>query len=197
MRNCKGVMLTSFYSSEELRDLGFGFVGRDVKLSRKASFYNSSRISIGDFTRIDDFCVLSAGEQGITLGRNIHIAVYTSLIGQGEILIGDFANLSSRVAVYSSNDDYSGEFMTNPTLDKQYTNISSDPVTIGNHVIIGSGSIILPGVVLHEGSCIGALSLVNKDCEAFKVYAGVPVRYIKDRSRNLLDVAEKMLTRGR
>ncbi|TRZ49948.1 acyltransferase [bacterium] len=185
-------MLTSFYDHAELLQMGFASIGKNVRLSRKASFYNPGRISIGDFSRIDDFCVLSTGAGGIEIGRNVHIAVYTSLIGQGKIQIGNFANLSSRVAVYSSNDDYSGEYMTNPTVDSRYTRVHSTPVTIGEHVIIGSGSIILPGVTLDEGVSIGALSLVNKDCEAFKIYAGTPARYLKDRSRNLLKLAEKL-----
>lgn len=184
-------MLTSFYSIHELQGMGFGRVGCDLKISRKASFYNPSRIFIGNFSRIDDFCVLSAGQASIEIGRNVHIAIYTSLIGQGKIEIGDFANLSSRVAVYSSNDDYSGEFMTNPTVSSQYTNVYSAPVSIGKHVIIGSGSIILPGVTLAEGVSIGALSLVNRSCESFKIYAGVPARYLKDRSQGLLKLADK------
>ncbi len=172
--------------------MGFASIGKNIRLSRKASIYNPDRISIGNFSRIDDFCVLSAGNEGIEIGRNVHVAIYTSLIGKGKIQIGNFANLSSRVTVYSSNDDYSGEYMTNPTVDSRFTHVYSAPVTIGEHVIVGSGSIILPGVTLGEGVSIGALSLVNKDCEAFKIYAGTPVRYLKDRSRNLLKVAKKL-----
>jgi len=188
-------MLTSFYTPAELTTMGFASLGKEVKLSRKASFYSPEKISIGDFSRIDDFCVLSAGTDGIEISRNVHIAVYTSLIGQGKIRIANFANLSSRVAIYSSNDDYSGEHMSNPTVDSKYTNVYSAPVTIGEHVIIGSGSIVLPGVTLGEGTVIGALSLVNKDCERFRIYAGVPAKYLKDRSRNLLDLAANLLKR--
>jgi len=185
-------MLTSFYSSEELNNIGFGFIGKEVKISRHATFYNPENISIGNFTRIDDFCVLSSGSGGIEIGRNVHIAVYVSLIGKAKISIGDFANLSSRVGIYSSSDDYSGEFLSNPTVDEKYTRVNSSPVNIGNHVIVGSGSVVLPGVTLEQGVSIGALSLVNKDCEAFKIYAGTPIRYIKDRSRKLLKLAGKL-----
>jgi galactoside O-acetyltransferase len=185
-------MLTSFYNANELLEMGFGSIGKKTQISRKSSFYNPGEISIGDFSRIDDFCVLSAGSGGIEIGRHVHIAVYTLLIGQGSIQIGNFANLSSRVAIYSSNDDYSGEYMTNPTVETRFTRVHSAPVTIGEHVIIGAGSIILPGVTLKDGVSIGALSLVNKDCEAFKIYAGTPAHYLKDRSRNLLKLTEKL-----
>lgn len=195
MPDCEGRMLTSFYDPSELLEMDFNSLGKNVRLSRKASFYNPSGISIGDFSRIDDFCVLSAGAGGIEIGRNVHIAVYTSLIGQGKIQIGNFSNLSSRVAVYSSNDDYSGEYLTNPTVDSEFTNVTHAPVYIGKHVIIGAGSIVLPGVTIGEGVSVGALSLINKDCEPFKIYVGVPAKAIKDRSRKLLDLEKQFLAK--
>ncbi|MFA5160822.1 MAG: acyltransferase [Elusimicrobiales bacterium] len=189
-------MTVSFYGENELRAMGFKSLGTGVKLSRKASYYNTANISIGDYTRIDDFCVLSAGEGGIEIGRNVHIAVFCLLIGQGAIRLGEFSNLSSRVAVYSNNDDYSGEYMTNPTVGSKYTNVLSAPVSIGRHVIVGCGVIILPGVTIGEGASIGALSLVLKNCEPFKIYVGVPAKYLKDRSRELLEVEKQFLLDG-
>jgi galactoside O-acetyltransferase len=177
----------AYLDQQELRGLGFKRLGSDVQLSDKASVYGATRIEIGDNARIDDFCVLSAGEGGISIGKHVHVAVYTSLIGAGRIEIGDFANLSSRVSVYSSNDDYSGECMTNPTVPAEYTNVAKLPVTIGSHVIVGSGSVILPGVTLHSGAAVGALSLVRSDCDAFGIYAGVPAKRIGDRKRGLLE----------
>lgn len=176
-----------FLSQESVAHMGFAHVGRNVKISDRASFYGISRISIGDNTRIDDFCVLSAGEGGIHVGRNVHIAVFSSLMGGGAIYLEDFSNISSRVAVYSSNDDYSGEFMTNPTVPSEFTGVVHAPVRIGRHVIIGSGSVILPGVTLEDGVAIGALSLVRKDCEAFGIFGGVPARRIGVRRQKLLE----------
>lgn len=48
------------------------------------------------------------------IGNYIHIAVYSSLIGSGRITLMDYSNISSRVSIYSSNDDYSGNYMSNP-----------------------------------------------------------------------------------
>jgi dTDP-4-amino-4,6-dideoxy-D-glucose acyltransferase len=178
---------------EEINNLGFAKVGRNVLLSNKSSYYNCSQIEIGDFVRIDDFCVLSAGSGGISIGRNVHIAVYSSLIGSGKIILGEFSGLSSRVSVYSSNDDYSGSAMTNPTIPAEFTNVTHDDVIIGRHVIIGSGSIILPGVVIEEGAAIGALSLVKKNCQPFTIYVGFPLKRIGARKQKLLEVEKSFL----
>lgn len=178
----------SFYSEEELRSLGLGGAGKSVRLSSKASIYNAASIRLGDNVRIDDFCVLSAGEGGIEVNKHVHIAAFSSLIGRGRITLGDYSNISSRVSIYSSSDDYSGEWMTNPTLPSEFTGVTHADVHIGRHAIVGAGSVILPGLVIADGCAIGALSLVNKDCDPFGVYAGVPARRIGERKRCLLEL---------
>lgn len=181
----------SFYSTEELQTLGLARFGEDVRISKKASIYNPGRISIGNHVRIDDFCVLSAGEGGIEIGDYVHIAVYCSLMGAGKIKFDDFSGLSSRVSIYSSNDDYSGEHLTNPTVPSRFAGVEHSDVNICKHVIIGSGSVVLPGVILEDGVAIAALSLVSKNCSAFGVYSGN--RRIGERKRDLLELEKQLL----
>ncbi len=168
--------------------MGFDSFGTHVLISDKASIYNPGRISLGSHVRIDDFCVLSAGEGGISIGSFVHIAVFSVVIGKGRITIKDYSGLSSRVSIYSSNDDYTGRFMTNPTVPVKFTNVKHLPVTLEKHVIVGSGSVILPGVRLNEGVAVGSLSLVKGDCEAFTVYAGNPAEPIGRRRRSVLQL---------
>jgi len=173
--------------------MGFGAVGANALISDRASFYNCGNIFIGDNVRIDDFCVLSAGAGGIHLGSHIHVAVFTSMIGDGRITLADFCNLSSRVAIYSSTDDFSGATMTNPMVPKKFTGVQHAPVFLGEHVVIGSGSVVLPGVTIAEGAAVGALSLVKEDCDSFKIYAGAPAKAVRERKRDLLVLAEEFL----
>lgn len=180
-------------SRDAIEMLGFASVGENVQISDKASFYGSSRIELGSNIRIDDFCVLSAGINGIVVGNHVHIAVYSSLIGAGRISLSDFCNISSRVAIYSSNDDYSGGTMTNPTVPSEYTGVIHADVCLEKHVIVGCGSVILPGVTLEEGVAVGALSLVHRRCEAFGIYAGNPAKRIKNRKLDLLELEKKFM----
>lgn len=182
----------SFYSEGELAAIGFARVGRNVQISRKASFYGASRIEIGDYSRIDDFCVLSAGKGGIVIGRNVHIAVFSSLIGAERIELCDFSGLSSHVSVYSSNDDYSGAWMTNPTVPAEYTNVTSKPVRLERHVIVGAGSIVLPGVTIGEGTAVGSMSVVKRRCEPFSVYTGSPAKRMMARKTKFLELEEQL-----
>ncbi|WP_040551823.1 acyltransferase [Rheinheimera nanhaiensis] len=175
-------------NDKQIQSLGFKSLGKNVRISDKASIYNASNISLGDNVRIDDFAVLSAGDGGIRIGSHIHIAVYSSLIGAGSILIQDFSNLSSRVSVYSSSDDYSGASMTNPCISGKYKKVTHSPVVIEKHVIIGCGTVILPGAHLYEGVALGALSLAKGEYPEWSIYAGNPAKFIKERKKTALQL---------
>ena len=187
----------AFLDEQEIAALGFARVGRDVRISDAARFYNPSGIAIGDFSRIDDFCILSAGAGGIRLGRFVHVACYSSIIGEGAVVLEDYAGLSSRVSIYASGDDYSGLGMSNPTVPEDLRKVEVGDVLLERHVLIGAGSVLLPGVTLGEGAVVGALSLVASDLDAFGCYAGVPVRKIGQRHRNLLALGEELERRVR
>lgn len=182
---------TSFYSREELKQLGFKQLGKNVLISRKASIYGAEKMSIGNNVRIDDFCILSGK---IVIGDFVHIAAYSALFGGSEgIELKNFSGLSSRCVIYASSDDYSGEFLTNPTIPDKYTNVINKKVVLEKHVIIGTGSSIMPGVIVGEGSAVGSMSLVNKPLQSWGIYCGVPCRKVKDRSMTLLDIEKEFI----
>ena len=188
--------MSSFYSQSELLDLGFKSFGSDVKISRKASFYQTHMISFGDHVRIDDFCILSGGS-GIELGSYVHIAAYSALFGNEGIVLEDFAGLSARVTVYSASDDYSGMSLTNPTIPSEFlTHTNKGPVLLGRHAIIGTNSTILPNVRIGEGAAVGAHTLVSKSLDPWGVYFGIPAKFLKTRKKDLLEMEKKLLYSG-
>ena len=178
--------MTSFYSGEELREIGFKRIGKNVLISRHANIYSAQNICIGDNVRIDDFCILSGY---IVMGSNIHIAANCCLFaGEYGIEMKDFSGLSSRCAVYALTDDYSGQYLTNPTVPDEYRNVTGGMVTIGRHSLIGSGCTILPGITIEDGVSVGSMSLVNHDLPAWGIYVGIPCKRIKNRKKDLLQL---------
>ena len=181
----------SFLSKEELNKIGFKSIGKDVKVSSLASFYYPETIEIGDNSRIDDFCVLSGK---IKIGSFVHIAVHCSLSGgTAGIVFDDFSGLAYGCNVFTKSDDYSGETMTNPTIPMKYKNVNEKPIFISKHVIVGTNSIILPGVKIAEGCSIGAMSMVTKTTTPWNIYFGIPAKILKKRSRNLLEMEKQFL----
>ncbi len=51
-------------------------------------------------------------------------------------------------------------------------------VIIGNNVMIGANSTILPGVTIGDGAVVSAMTLVNKDVPAGAMAGGNPMRII-------------------
>jgi len=183
----------SFYGPEELAGLGLRGYGTEVRISRYSRIYGADRITVGSQVRIDDFSFIVGGV-GITIGSHTHIAPHACLIGGGGIEIEDFAGVSSRAAIYSVTDDYSGESLTNPWIPQRFKpRFQCAPVTLRRHALVGTCSTLLPGVELGEGVAVGAHSLVGRSCKPWGVYFGVPARRVAERSKRLLDWEQQFL----
>jgi galactoside O-acetyltransferase len=180
-----------FLNQEQLQVMGFKSLGRDVKVSDKASIIDASQIEIGDNSRIDDFCVVSGK---VSIGRNVHIAVFCNVAG-GEtgIRFEDFSGLAYGCHLFTQSDDYEGRTLTNPTVPDKYKRERKEPIVIGRHSNVGTNSLIFPGVIVAEGTSIGALSMVTKSTEAWSVYFGCPAEKIRARKRDLLKLEEEYL----
>jgi acetyltransferase-like isoleucine patch superfamily enzyme len=171
--------------------MGLKRCGTNVRISDRAAIYDADQIEIGDNSRIDDFCVVSGK---VRMGRNVHIAVFCNIAGGSEgVTIEDFAGLAYGCHVFSQSDDYSGRTLTNPTVPAIYKSETKKAVTVGRHCIVGTNSLILPGVTLGEGSCVGAMSMVTKSTEEWTVYFGIPAKRLKPRKRDLLALEQEYL----
>jgi acetyltransferase-like isoleucine patch superfamily enzyme len=174
-----------FLKEDELASLPFAKIGSRVLIDRTVSIVNLERLTIGDNVRIDAHTILVASG-GIEIGSHVHISANCYLAGGGGIRIHDFANLSSDVKLHSISDDYSGRTLTNATVPETFKDLTRAFIEVGRHAIIGSGAVVLPGVLVGEGAAIGALTLVSRSVEAWGIYAGNPARRLKDRSREIL-----------
>jgi galactoside O-acetyltransferase len=181
--------MNSFYSSDELKEIGFASIGENVLISKKTSIYSPQEISIGNNVRIDDFCILSGK---ITLNNYIHIAAYVALFAGGAgIEIHDFSGISSKSTVYAVTDDYSGSALTNPTIPDKYRFVQNAKVLIKKHVLIGASCLVLPGVTLEEGSAFGAMTLIHKDSKPWSMNVGIPFKKVKDRLKDIIVLEEE------
>jgi 3-oxoacyl-[acyl-carrier protein] reductase len=107
-------------------------------------------------------------------------------------VFGNYSGISSGVKLFGGCDDFSGEFLTNPTVPSKYLNVATGDIILEDHALVGASTIILPNVVLREGTAIGALSLVKKSTEPWKMYVGSPIKYVKDRKRRCLDLQKEL-----
>lgn len=182
----------TFYTEEELKYIGIKKYGYNVKISRNAILYNPDELEVGNNVRIDDFTTISGK---VVIGDYVHIAQFCGLYGGTKgIIMDDFSGLSARVVIYATSNDYSGESLTNPTVPMKYKKGDTNAnVHLCKHVIVGTTSVVLPGVVIGEGCSIGAMSMISKDCDPWGIYVGCPTKRIKERSKNLLKLEDKLV----
>ena len=181
--------MSSFYTEEELKKIGFKSVGHEVYISKKASIYSPEKISIGNHVRIDDFCILSGN---IEIGNYVHIAAYVALYGKEGIKISDFCGCSARCTIYSATDDFSGEYMVSPMVPEELTNVTGGKVILEKFVQLGVNTVVMPNLTIEEGTSVGAMSFINKSLEKWGIYVGIPCRRIKDRKKNIEDLSKNI-----
>lgn len=175
--------MNSFYSINELKDLGIKSFGTNVYISKYARIYHPENLIVGNHVRIDDFCILSGK---ITLGSHIHISAYCALYGKYGIVMKDFSGLSPRCTLFSASDDFNGDFLMSPMTNPIHNHIISGEIFLDKYSQIGANSTILPDVIVNEGAVAGAMSLITKNLDSWFVYAGIPVKKIKSRNKGLL-----------
>jgi acetyltransferase-like isoleucine patch superfamily enzyme len=184
-------MKSNFYTEVEVKKLGFKELGHNVLISRDAKFYSPETISIRNDVRIDDFCILSGD---IKIGSYVHIGAGTTFIaGKAGIEMEDFSQASHRVTIFAISDDFSGQSMIGPMVPSKYRNVMEGKVLLRKQTIIGSGSVVLPGVTVEEGSAIGAMTLLTRTTQPWKIYLGVPARMIGDRKQDVLQLEKEFL----
>jgi galactoside O-acetyltransferase len=181
-----------FFDENDLLSMGIKRVGHNVKISKVATVIGLEDIEIGNNVRIDDFTIIIASGGWVNIGSFVHIAAHCVISGSNGITLEDFSGLSHGVKIYSASDDYTGVSMTNPLVPEKYKKTIKGAVNIGRHAIVGSGSVVLPNTEINEGCSIGALSLVKGRLQSWSVYSGCPVKRLKSRPKEILDLEEQL-----
>ena len=125
-------------------------------LSTQSTFTGPiENIRIGKNTRINKLSNFRFKKGNISIGKNVIIAQYVSVI------------------------THSYNYEPNQYIKDQ--SMYSRNVDIGDGVWIGAYSVVMPGVTIGKGAIIGAHSIVNKNVPDNEIWAGIPAKKIKDR----------------
>ena len=99
--------------------------------------------------------------------------MYSSI--SGIFLLTNLVLIGPNVVIYSQNHVFNTPKVL---IRKQGYKLKS--VKIGSNVWIAANSIILPGVEIGSNIVLGANSVVSRSIEKSGVYAGNPLRYLKE-----------------
>jgi len=185
-------MAHEYYTSSDLRKLGIKSVGENVRISKKAEIVGLENIKIGRNVRIDSFVVLLCGRGELQIGSNVHIEPLASIVSHHGIYIGDFCTISHGVRLFTASANYGGEYFTNGFPNNEFQKPIIGSIVLGNHVIIGANSVVLPNLKLGDGVGVGALSFVRQSLEPWTIFAGNPLRELGKRARNIERIGDSI-----
>lgn len=146
----------------------------------------SKRIEVGDFTHIQNNCILACWTEhcgkvykpSITIGDNCNIGSYTQLTSCNRIVVGNGVLMGRYVLI--TDNAHGGLSINDASIRPSRRElISKGEVIIGNNTWIGERVVILPGVHIGENVIIGANSVVSKDVPDNCIVVGASSRIIR------------------
>ena len=195
-------MKTSWLPVPELLGMGFQFsrpraMTGDAapKISRFARFYNPQNIYLGPHVRIDDFCILSAGEFArIDLCGHNHISAGACLYGGSGIHVGEHVQISAQSLLFSESDMAEGEHLIGPTYPAEFRAVNRARIVLNDFSMVYARCTLLPGACLARGAVLGAGSLLLGFgiVPQWQIWAGAPARYLKARKEGIVDLAGRL-----
>lgn len=149
-------------------------IADNVRLGTNAvvhCFANLYDCDIGDMTRVGAFVEI---QRGVRVGKRCKISSHTFICEgvtiEDEVFVGHGVIFINDKKPQACNSD--GSMQT----DKDWQCV---PTIIRKGASIGSGAIIMCGVIIGQKAVIGAGAVVTKDVSDGETVAGVPARLIK------------------
>ena len=167
-------------------------MGEDVFINELAIIKYPSLLEIGNHVAIDNGVTISTE---LILGDYIHIAPYVCFIGgvRSKVLMANFSFIAAGSMIVAGSENYVGNGLVGPTIPSEYRDIIFSTIKFEKYAGCGVNCSIMPGVVLAEGSILGANSLLTKSTEPWTIYVGNPAKPIKVRKSNkILEYAKEM-----
>jgi acetyltransferase-like isoleucine patch superfamily enzyme len=110
----------------------------------------------------------------LIIGDNTNINFCTEISVEKRVRIGRYCRIAGETKIYDNNS-HSIYYMNKRRMTKE----DVAPVTIEDHVWVGTRSIILKGVTIGKGAVIAAGSVVTKNVPPMTLAGGNPARVIK------------------
>lgn len=182
-----------------------GSCGRKVLFGRFVNIENPKKIHLGDYVVINDNVTLDAGgchEQGpaVMLGDKVFIGAGSRLHAEaGKIFlqsgssIGSFCVFETKCNITVGAHVLLAAYCTIGYCPTEFNFLLQEKKSAGDHendIKIGSGcwlgvrSIILPGIIIGEGSIVGAHAVVHNTLPSYVVAVGVPAEIMRNRSES-------------
>ena len=180
------------------RNYLFSFFGSGVKI------FNSKRVKLGKWVKIDDGVLLGGLGKGlleignnsgigahsrieisqsfnnlgefIKIGSSVGLGPFASLGGAGGLTIGDECIIGPYLSCHPENHVF-----TDLSTSIRFQGVTRKGIIIGSNCWIGAKVTILDDVIIGDNCVIAAGAVVTKSMPSNSVIGGVPARVLKMR----------------
>lgn len=129
-------------------------------------------------------------QMGVNIGRDCVVEMFCYLDDQfPELIYFEDHSGPSRHVIILCHDDVAAksteDSRSRPGFETRHGFVA--PVRLKSYSGIGTASILLPGITVHEGGVIAAGAVVNRDVPPHTLVGGVPAKVIKQYSAGAED----------
>lgn len=167
--------------------------GNDVIIHKSAEITRPELCIIGNHVAIDYgfYCTTQ-----LLIGDYVHISPHVAVIGGKKtgLYLRDFCFISTGTKMICGSETFEGNGLIGPVIPDEFKEDQILlPITLERFAGVCANSTVMPGIIMAEGSILGANSFLNKNTEPWTIYVGSPARPIKLRKKEkLYEYAEKL-----
>jgi acetyltransferase-like isoleucine patch superfamily enzyme len=167
--------------------------GYDVMIDSNTRFTRPELVVIGNHVSIDwgFYCTTA-----LTVGDYVHISPHVAVIGGGQtgLTVGDFCFISVGARMVCGSELFQGAGLIGPLIPDEYKDDQTlEPIIMEPFSGVCANSVVMPGVVMAEGSILGANSFLKTSTEPWTIYVGSPARPVKFRhSKTMKQYAKEL-----
>ena len=149
----------------------------NVRIRPFSQFLSPKDIHFCGKASLGKFAFFSAVGGSIEIGDNFFTNnnLHLNASVKGEIVIGKNVIVGPNAVFRTANHNFSADGIPIKDQGHSFGNIS-----IEDNVWIGANCVVLPNVVIGEGSVVAAGAVVNKNVSPFTLVGGVPAKKIKN-----------------
>jgi len=147
-------------------------------VSPSARVQMTRRIQFGARTVVKPFVIVQTTGGSIHFGRECALSSFDHFsTGEGDVIVGDYVRFAPNCTIVGGTK----EIASRDTRIIDQPELHPNGISIGDDVLIGAGSVILPATDIGCGAVIGAGSVVQGTIPEYSIAAGRPAKIIGER----------------
>ncbi len=173
--NIFGMYLRALYYRRVL-----GLMESNVFIDQGVIFSHPKGVTLREFSYIDKRVMFLCSR--VSVGRRVHIAANVFVSGGGTCEIEDYAGVAPGASIITSTEVLKdGARCSGPMVAASQRNLVRGHVKIEKDAFIGPHVVLLPNIVVKQGSVIASGITVAKDTESWGIYVSGKGEKISNR----------------